>query len=120
MKRACLRLATLKPKRATIIRAGALGACYITADKPEEIHWTPAYWQGESDRIVDPTGAGNGFMGALCAALDQRLDVHEGVLWGTVAASFVIEQAGLPTLVGNKWNGVAVLDRLTLLRDHTI
>lgn len=78
VEKACLHLATLRPKQATIVRAGALGSCYVSADKPDVVHWTPAYWQGQTDRIVDPTGAGNGFMGALSAALDEGLGLQQG------------------------------------------
>lgn len=35
---------------------------------------------------------------------------------GTVSASFMIEQAGLPDLSGDQWNGEYVSDRLNTLR----
>lgn len=75
---ACKALSQLKPRTATIIRAGAHGACYILANNPGQTHWVPAYWSDDQSRVVDPTGAGNGFLGGLAAALDEGLDVHTG------------------------------------------
>lgn len=75
----------------------------------------------DSDRshpkVVDPTGGGNAFIGGLAIGL-----VRSGgnfvlaAAMGTVAASFTIEQIGIPTLSkkGEQelWNGVEVQDRL--------
>jgi sugar/nucleoside kinase (ribokinase family) len=33
---------------------------------------------GYKTKVVDPTGAGNAFMGGLMAALDEGKDMHEG------------------------------------------
>jgi sugar/nucleoside kinase (ribokinase family) len=44
-----------------------------------KVEWIPPYWQaGSEDKIVDPTGAGNSFMGGCGAALMQGHDVREG------------------------------------------
>lgn len=47
------------------------------------VHWVPPYFDPldplDLARVVDPTGAGNAFMGGVCAALDQKHDLHEGV-----------------------------------------
>lgn len=74
---ACGLLAGLQPGTATVIRAGALGACYISSNNGG-VHWVPAYWSHDQSKVVDPTGAGNGFMGGLAAALDEDLDIHQG------------------------------------------
>jgi sugar/nucleoside kinase (ribokinase family) len=72
-------LATFKPKRAVVIRSGALGACYALASDPAEVRWVPAYWtEATADNVVDPTGAGNGFLGGLCAGLDEGTSVRDG------------------------------------------
>lgn len=87
---------------AAIIRAGPLGACYALASESSssapstsnipgtqysqqaetEVHWVPPYFTPSDaeyeKRIVDPTGAGNAFMGGVCAAIHMGLDVHEG------------------------------------------
>lgn len=78
VEQACLRLATLGSRMATIIRAGAQGVCYVLASRPNTTRWVPAYWANDQTRVVDPTGAGNGFMGGLAAALDEDLPVCEG------------------------------------------
>ena len=66
--------------------------------------------------MVDPTGGGNTFLGALAVALARGKTLEEAAAWATVAASFAIEQVGVPTLgcdaEGREtWNGVRVDDR---------
>lgn len=89
------RLITLRPRVAAVIRAGPLGCCYVLASDIEgehdphlpfppnvPVHWVPPYWNpsvaGYAGAVVDPTGAGNAFMGGLVAALDQGLEFGEG------------------------------------------
>ncbi|TEA10368.1 Protein MAK32 [Colletotrichum sidae] len=71
--------------------------------------WIPAVHQQVD--VVDPTGGGNTFLGGLAAALTRGKTVEEATVWGSVAASFAIEQVGVPTLTRNEedqelWNGV--------------
>lgn len=78
--------------------------------------WIPAYHQ-DSSKVVDPTGGGNAFLGGLSVALARGKGIDEAVVAGSVAASFVIEQVGLPTLgtdeEGNEtWNGERPDDRV--------
>ena len=85
--------------------------------------WFPAY-HGPADGgtagtgpVVDPTGAGNTFLGGLAVAMARGKPVEEAVHWGSVAASFAVEQVGVPVLHsdapgGETWNGVRVEDRL--------
>lgn len=114
--------------------------------------WMPAYFQtpqpttgteteskgtnsgdGEDDggeldggRVVDPTGGGNTFLGGLAVALARGKSIEEACAWGAVAASFAIEQVGMPRLeadgkneeeeeeeISEKWNGERVQDRLS-------
>ena len=105
----------------------------------------------EPDKVVDATGAGNAFLGAFCSCLfippDQEdlsplldLSVERekailslrsnkvsrmefAALWGTIAASFVVEQSGMPKLtreeaeddvdeyVFERWNGETAYER---------
>ncbi|KAL8407917.1 hypothetical protein RB594_006647 [Gaeumannomyces avenae] len=67
--------------------------------------------------VVDPTGGGNAFLGGLAVAMARGRPVEDAALWATVAASFAIEQVGVPVLaVGpdgeETWNGVRVGDRV--------
>jgi sugar/nucleoside kinase (ribokinase family) len=79
IEEACIILAKLGPKQAVVIRAGAMGACYALSSSPQSVHWIPAYWtESEIDQVVDVTGAGNGFLGGLCAGLDEGKDVRDG------------------------------------------
>jgi len=59
----------------------------------------PAY---PADRVVDPTGAGDGFVAGLAAGLAQGQDLPEAIQLGSSVASFVVEavgcQTGLPTM----------------------
>ncbi|KAI9816226.1 MAG: hypothetical protein M1827_001827 [Pycnora praestabilis] len=111
-------------KGAVVVRAGKSG-CYLAA--PGLKRWFPAYHQaetanGDNKKVVDPTGGGNGFLGGLAVGLIRGgsepglQNLEEAAAWATVAASFAIEQVGMPTLVqdedGETWNGVHVQKRL--------
>jgi sugar/nucleoside kinase (ribokinase family) len=78
--------------------------------------WVPAYHQDPS-KVVDPTGGGNAFLGGLAVALARGHSLEEAAIWGSVAASFAIEQVGMPLLeegqgVSERWNGQTVDKRL--------
>lgn len=87
--------------------------------------WYPAYFTAaEGSRVVDPTGGGNAFLGGLAIGLARGVGLEAACRWGSVAASFAIEQVGMPVLtsaVGNDgmntgqaelWNGESVMKRL--------
>ncbi|KAI1004351.1 hypothetical protein K3495_g3860 [Podosphaera aphanis] len=63
--------------------------------------------------IVDPTGAGNSFLGALSIALARGKSLEEAVCWGNIAASFVVEQVGVPVLAESDGCSTESLDRPT-------
>jgi fructose-1-phosphate kinase PfkB-like protein len=69
---------------------------------------------------VDTTGAGNSFLGAFTVKFQSTRDITEAVIAATVAASFTIEQVGLPirTLSGGRelWNGEEVASRIERYR----
>ncbi|KAL6881623.1 Ribokinase-like protein [Trichoderma longibrachiatum] len=78
--------------------------------------WIPAYFK-DSKEVVDPTGGGNTFLGGMTVALARGKSYEEAAVWGTVAASFAVQQVGMPTLERRDdktetWNGSVVLDRL--------
>jgi sugar/nucleoside kinase (ribokinase family) len=84
--------------------------------------WVPAYHE-DAAKVVDPTGGGNCFLGGFSVALARGKSVEEAAAWGNVAASFAIEQIGVPLLrqdeQGNEtWNNVSVSDRLGEYRDR--
>ncbi|KAK4204835.1 Ribokinase-like protein, partial [Triangularia verruculosa] len=77
--------------------------------------WLPAF-HTDKEKVKDPTGGGNTFLGGLGVALARGKGIEEAVAWGSVAASFAIEQVGMPLLLvdegGETWNGERVQDRL--------
>ncbi|KAL9636330.1 MAG: hypothetical protein Q9204_002308 [Flavoplaca sp. TL-2023a] len=124
----------LSPRSPTaVIRLGEKG-CYVA--QPGQQHFRlPAYYAPEApdagmhsrldekresaDRVVDPTGGGNAFLGGFAIGLEhsEPSSMREAAAYGSVAASFMIEQIGAPTLGlspsgGETWNGVSVQSRL--------
>ncbi|KAL5602007.1 hypothetical protein FOBRF1_009540 [Fusarium oxysporum] len=84
--------------------------------------WVPAYHTDPS-KVVDPTGGGNTFLGGLGVALARGESLEDAVAWATVAASFAIEQVGVPTIGRDAegreaWNGHNVEDRLREFRER--
>jgi hypothetical protein len=78
--------------------------------------WVPAY-HGDSSKVIDPTGGGNAFLGGLAVALARGKGLEEAARWGSVSASFAIEQVGMPALGQDgegkeAWNGIRVEERL--------
>jgi len=83
--------------------------------------WMPAYHQSV-EKVVDPTGGGNGFLGGLAVGLVRAgatpgvENLQNAAVWGSIAASLAIEQVGMPVLKktedGETWNGVKIEDRL--------
>jgi sugar/nucleoside kinase (ribokinase family) len=79
------------------LRQSANGATVHRADTGETWH-IPAF----ETRIVDPTGAGNAFCGGFLAGWVQTGDIRLAGLYGAVAASFLVEQVGLPQSPASK------------------
>jgi sugar/nucleoside kinase (ribokinase family) len=99
---------------ALVVRAGREG-CYIATRK--QSRWLPACFSDAQERVRDPTGGGNAFLGGLGVALARDKSLVEAAIWGRVAASFAIEQVGMPRRsVGRdgkeRWNGERVAERL--------
>ncbi len=109
-----LALKFLDPGLTIVVRAGERG-CFVASGSCS--HWLPPYYEpvGEaskkiSPKIVDPTGAGNAFVGAFTVAFLDTRDMYQAACYGNVGASFAVEQIGLPELNGNEegeaWNDV--------------
>ena len=106
--------------KVVVVRCGKNG-CYIRSGREHSM--LPAVHQpGNSrEKVVDPTGAGNTFLGGFCVGLiDEPLHglthLESAAVYGTVAASFAVEQIGFPEfkVVGNQelWNGQSAKDRI--------
>ncbi|KAK5700517.1 hypothetical protein LTR97_005034 [Elasticomyces elasticus] len=107
-----------------VVRAGKVGCYLATAGKN---CWLPAYHQ-DATRVIDPTGGGNGFLGGLAVGLVRTNDMVEAARMGSVAASYCIEQVGVPSLTVahrehierlEEWNGTSVFKRLAEFRTRT-
>ncbi|KAK3346989.1 hypothetical protein B0T25DRAFT_613732 [Lasiosphaeria hispida] len=72
--------------------------------------WLPAFYGAGSDEVVDPTGAGSAFLGAMAWSMATGKNVARAAVAASIVASFVVEQVGAP---GNwplpndseMWNG---------------
>lgn len=113
-------------KGVIVVRSGKEG-CYIAhSGNHKNSCWMPAFHTDQS-KVVDPTGGGNGFLGGFSVGLVRSgFDVIAAARWGSVAASFCIEQVGMPQLTskqqdpeGELWNGVSVADRLEELMERS-
>jgi len=110
---------------AVVVRMGKEG-CFVAS--LEERKWLPSYHE-DASRVIDPTGGGNGFLGGFAVGLVRSGgDVVDAARWGSVAASFAIEQIGMPTLntvvststcTDELWNDESVDDRLEAFRRKT-
>lgn len=83
--------------RMAIVKKGEHGALMCTADS---FFTAPAY---PCESVFDPTGAGDtfagGFMGHLAATGDTSdVNIRRAVIYGTVMASFCVEQFGVSGL----------------------
>ena len=112
-------------KGSVVIRAGEHG-CFI-ASSAQSPKWFPPFYEqmdsGNTDdwtistKVIDPTGAGNAFLGAFAIGFLDTGSIFEAACYGIVGSSFALEQIGLPTLDANDheefWNGESVFSRLT-------
>lgn len=115
-----------KGNGAVVVRCGKDG-CYVASR--EQKTWFPAF-HTSSEAVVDPTGGGNGFLGGLAVGLVRGgntpgvQNVEEAAIWGSIAASYTIEQVGMPVLEkgdtekGERWNGTRVEDRLREFKER--
>jgi sugar/nucleoside kinase (ribokinase family) len=94
--RAARRLLKLGPKR-ILIKRGEYGVIQFSA---ESVFAVPAF---PLEQVFDPTGAGDTFAGALMGEIARSGELSEGTLrraivYGSVMASFVVEDFGLGRL----------------------
>lgn len=97
---------------AVVFRCGKHGCLVATSSM---MKWLPAYHQTE-EKVVDPTGGGNSFCGGFCIGwIKSNGDLVRAAMYGNIAASFVIEQFGLPLLEYGEdeeiWNGDTIYER---------
>lgn len=127
--------------RAIVVRMGELGARVITREgwtsidayhRPSSANTVEEGRPTSRKRIVDPTGAGNAFLGGFCNGLLNDISVptltyfEKAAMYGSVAASFAVEQVGTPILTPGKpggterWNEESVQDRFKSYNRGTV
>ena len=79
--------------RLVTLRMGADGSLVYAKEKNVLIH-VPAV----PTTVVDPTGAGNAYSGGFLAGYLQTGNLVTAARYATVAASFLVEQIGLPPI----------------------
>ncbi|KAJ5673306.1 hypothetical protein N7507_002433 [Penicillium longicatenatum] len=102
-----------------VVRAGEHG-CLVQSRDIAAKWLSPFYGSGfvgeKISSVVDPTGAGNAFLGGYGVGYIQTGDAVQAACYGSVAASFALEQIGMPERVDQgeteMWNGVRVQARL--------
>ncbi|KAF7134049.1 hypothetical protein CNMCM5793_005629 [Aspergillus hiratsukae] len=106
-------------KGTVVVRAGENGSLVVARDIPPT--WLPPFYTSgpvgeQHSKVVDPTGAGNAFLGAYAVGYLRTGNAVESACYGTVGGSFALEQVGMPELFSGKegelWNGADVLVRL--------
>jgi sugar/nucleoside kinase (ribokinase family) len=101
-----------------VIRAGEHGCLLLSREIA--CRWLPACFDADSAAVVDTTGAGNCFLGAFTNILGATGDLVEAGIYGNVAASFALQQIGMPALRcedGQElWNSVMFASRLAEYR----
>jgi sugar/nucleoside kinase (ribokinase family) len=109
--------------KAIVVRSGKDG-CYIATEA--ESAWLPAYHR-DGSKVIDPTGGGNTFLGGFSINLARTTTIaftgiKEAAISGAVAASFAIEQIGMPILDSEgdseTWNGDSVQRRIDELKQR--
>ncbi|KAJ5641905.1 hypothetical protein N7490_005905 [Penicillium lividum] len=101
-----------------VVRAGEHGC--LVQSRNISPKWLPPFYEsnsveGKASSVVDPTGAGNAFLGGFAVGYIQTGEAIQAACYGSVAASFTLEQIGMPGVDKGDtemWNGVSVQARL--------
>ncbi|CCX34301.1 Similar to Uncharacterized protein C16C9.01c; acc. no. Q09839 [Pyronema omphalodes CBS 100304] len=102
-----------------VVRLGKKGC--LVANRKLGMVILPAYYDSTDGRenhskVVDPTGGGNTFIGGMSVGLVRTGDILKAAAVGSVAASYAIEQIGMPEIKetegGETWNRERVGERL--------
>ena len=84
--------------KVAVLRMGADGALAANRNSRQMVH-IPAV----PTKVVDPIGAGNAFCGGFLVGWRETGDLQTAGLYGSVSASFLVEQIGLPVFNEQVW-----------------
>lgn len=114
-----------KPNSGIVLRCGSLGSMLIVSGN-KQIRWFPAYHKKSDDlqknKVIDPTGCGNTFVGAFATAfVKSNKDFETACIYATLASGACIEQHGLPKISVDDngvelWNGLSMEQRAKIYR----
>ncbi|KAK4206152.1 hypothetical protein QBC37DRAFT_460886 [Rhypophila decipiens] len=102
-----------------VIRSVEHGCLVVSESYP--LRWFPQFHTDKS-KLTDVRGSGSAFLGAFALMLGNGANPTEAAIMGTVAASFAVEQTGLPYRAGfndntrETWNRVEVSARVAEYR----
>ncbi|KAL8306022.1 hypothetical protein RB600_008749 [Gaeumannomyces tritici] len=109
------------PAGMVVVRCGEHGCVTMSQGAAgASAEWLPPYHDAgcSAVAVVDPTGAGNAFLGGFALGLLETGDSRQAAVRGSVSASFALEQFGLPKLAPatadspERWNGAVFHSRL--------
>ena len=100
-----------------IVKKGSEGAELFSKKQKSVI---PAF---TIKKVVDPTGAGDSFAGGICGYLSSRpkinfLEIHNSMIYGTVIASFCIQEFGVAGL--QKLSAENVNERMLTFNEYLL
>lgn len=103
-----------------VVPAGKYG-CLIMW-KADKWRWLEPWYKAGSDQIIDATGTNNAFVGAFTVSMQRGDNFIEAACCGIIAASFAIQQDGLPSVDWvdgvEMWNGENFVARLQKYREE--
>lgn len=108
----------ISPHHTCLLRCGKMGSVALSnrshhTQKRQMIHY-PAYHSASPEKVIDPTGGGNSYLGAFCLGYSLTQDLHIASICGNIGAGCIIEQVGIPEFdyTTRKWNGLSLADRI--------
>ena len=93
-----------------IVKRGSGGSLLVTK---KSFHWIPSYPFCD---VVDPTGAGDSFAGALFSSLDVKSNISieiiiESMVYASALSSFTIEKFGVENLINLRKSDILLREK---------
>lgn len=101
-----------------VLRCGKMGSVALSSKDTHTqtrrmVHY-PAFHSATPEKVIDPTGGGNSFLGGFCLGYSLTNDMCIASICGNLAAGCIIEQVGIPHFnkITREWNGVSLEERI--------